>query len=127
MPLQSWTPVVIAHAVLASGALVLGAGLLALPKGSLRHRLAGWAWVLLMTVVAGSSFAIRRDGFSWIHGLAVFTLMALVIGVAHARTHRRVAHRRTMTAIYLCALVLTGLFTLLPHRLIGQALWSRWP
>lgn len=112
---------------MASGALVLGAALLALPKGSPGHRAGGWAWVLLLIAVAGSSFAIRRDGFSWIHGLAVFTLVALVIGVAHARSHRRIAHRRTMTAIYLCALVLTGLFTLLPHRLVGQALWSRWP
>jgi uncharacterized membrane protein len=75
--------------------------------------------------VAGISFAIRGPGgFSWIHGLSVFTLVALTSGVVAARAHRVKAHRQTMISLYVGALVITGLFTLLPGRLLGSALWG---
>jgi uncharacterized membrane protein len=76
-----------------------------------------------MATVAGISFAIQRpEGYSWIHGLSVFTLVSLMTGVLAARTHRVKAHRINMIALYFGALVVTGLFTLLPGRLIGRAL-----
>lgn len=124
-PYYSWSPVVIAHAALAAVAVLLGAALLLTRKGHSMHRLMGWIWVLCMTAVAGISFAIRRpDGYSWIHGLSVFTLASLAIGVMHARAHRVKAHRIHMVALYVGALLVTGLFTLLPGRLIGSALWG---
>jgi uncharacterized membrane protein len=81
--------------------------------------------VLCMAAVAGLSFAIRGPtGFSWIHGLSAFTLVSLAAGVLAACTHRLEAHRVNMIALYVGALVITGLFTLLPGRLIGSALWG---
>lgn len=78
-----------------------------------------------MATVAGISFAIRRpEGFSWIHGLSAFTLVTLVTGVMAARVHQVSAHRKNMIALYIGALVITGLFTLMPGRLIGNALWG---
>ncbi|MFM8574736.1 MAG: DUF2306 domain-containing protein [Limnohabitans sp.] len=125
-PAQSWTAVIIAHATLAAIAVLLGSVLLVMRKGHNMHRLMGWTWVLCMAAVAGISFAIRRpDGYSWIHGLSVFTLASLCIGVMHARRHRVKAHRTHMVALYIGALLITGLFTLLPGRLIGSALWGR--
>ncbi len=124
-PYYNWSPVIIGHVVLASTAVVLGALLLATRKGHQIHRLMGWIWVLCMTAVAGISFAIHRpDGYSWIHGLSVFTLVSLLVGVAHARAHRVKAHRTHMVSLYVGALLITGLFTLLPGRLIGSALWG---
>ena len=124
-PTYAWTPVITTHALLAGGAVVLGALLLWGRKGRLPHRVGGWIWVLAMAGVAGISFAIRGPGgFSWIHGLSVFTLVALVAGVASARAHRVKAHRSTMISMYVGALVVTGLFTLLPGRLIGRVLWG---
>ncbi len=121
-PAYSWTPVIVVHALLAAAAVVLGAMLLRGRKGHRAHRLGGWIWVLCMATVAGISFAIRGpDGFSWIHGLSAFTLVSLVTGVAAARAHRVRAHRLNMISLYVGALVLTGLFTLLPGRLIGSA------
>ncbi|MCE2978371.1 MAG: hypothetical protein ACK5X5_06310 [bacterium] len=76
--------------------------------------------MLLMASVASISFAIRFDGFSWIHGLSAYTLISLVFGVAHARRRNIQAHRITMISIFVGALVITGLFTLLPQRLLGQ-------
>ena len=124
-PVYTWTPVIVTHALAAGAAVVLGAGLLRARKGHLAHRLWGWVWVLSMATVAGLSFAIRGpNGFSWIHGLSVFTLVTLVAGVAAARARRVRAHRSSMIALYVGALVITGLFTLLPGRLIGSAVWS---
>jgi len=126
-PAYTWTPVILAHTLLAVTAVVLGALLLRGRKGHRGHRVGGWLWVMSMAGVAGLSFAIRRpEGFSWIHGLSVFTLVTLVTGVGFARAHQVQAHRRNMIALYIGALVITGLFTLLPGRLIGSALWGLW-
>lgn len=119
-----WTPVIAAHAAMAGAALAVGGVVLARRKGTASHRVLGWTWVVLMASVASISFAIRYNGFSWIHGLSVYTLVALAFGVAHARRRRIRAHRITMISIFVGALVITGLFTLLPQRLIGQALWG---
>ncbi|MFM7532295.1 MAG: DUF2306 domain-containing protein [Rubrivivax sp.] len=124
-PAYTWTPVIVTHALAAGTAVVLGAWLLRSRKGQPAHRLWGWVWVLCMATVAGISFAIRGpNGFSWIHGLSAFTLVSLAIGVAAARAHRVKAHRGNMIGLYVGALVITGLFTLLPGRLLGSALWG---
>ena len=122
---HQWTPIVITHTGIALTALVLGAILLMARKGNRAHRVAGWIWVLCIATVAGVSFAIRGpNGFSWIHGLSAFTLCTLFWGVLSARMHRVKRHRFTMIGIYFGALVITGLFTLMPNRLIGSALWG---
>lgn len=124
-PMHHWNPVIIAHASLAATAVVVGAALLRARKGTRAHRTAGWIWVVGMAGVAGLSFAIRGpDGFSWIHGLSVFTLVSLVWGVLFARLHRVQRHRSTMLSLYAGALIITGLFTLIPSRLLGHAVWS---
>ena len=119
----AWTPTIVTHALAAGAAVLLGAWLLRSRKGSRAHRRWGWIWVLCMAAVAGLSFAIRGPtGFSWIHGLSAFTLVSLAAGVLAACTHRVEAHRVNMIALYVGALVITGLFTLLPGRLNGSAL-----
>jgi cytochrome c peroxidase len=119
-----WTPLIVMHAAFAATALLLGVQLLWRRKGSTAHRRLGWLWVLLMAAVALSSFGIYRERFSWIHGLSVLTLASLAYGVWHARRHQVHHHRFTMLSLFFGALVITGLFTLLPQRLIGQALWA---
>ena len=126
----AWTPVITAHALMAAAAVALGAVLLRGRKGHRAHRIGGWIWVICMAGVAGISFAIQGPkGYSWIHGLSVFTLISLALGVAFARTHRIKAHRGQMISLYIGALLITGLFTLLPGRLIGGAVWgwAGWP
>ena len=121
----TWTPIIVSHTVLAVTSLTLGALLLWGRKGHRAHRIMGWIWVGCMASVALISFAIvGPKGFSWIHGLSVFTLGALVVGVWFARTHQVRSHRIQMISLYVGALLITGLFTLLPGRLIGKAIWS---
>ncbi|NBP26811.1 MAG: hypothetical protein EBU74_04085 [Betaproteobacteria bacterium] len=119
-----WTPIIILHTLAATSAVGVGAALLLKRKGTFNHRLFGWIWVLLMASVALLSFGIQRNGFSWIHLLSIFTLVMLIVGVRNARKHKVMQHGKTMKGIYLGALVITGLFTLLPTRLIGNAIFG---
>jgi uncharacterized membrane protein len=110
------------HVAAAVAAMLLGAAILFRRKGDRAHRMAGRIWVLLMAVVAISSFfiwTIRLLGpFSPIHILSVGTLVSLTYGVGMARMRNIVAHRRTMQMTYAGALVITGFFTLLPGRIM---------
>ena len=73
------------HAFAAMAAFVLGIVQFAAPKGTLPHRTLGWIWVVLMVVVAISSFwihEIRLVGpWSPIHLLSIFTPIMLVLAV----------------------------------------------
>lgn len=127
-PLLDTTPVILWHTVAALVALVLGAVQFALPKGSILHRGLGWAWVLLMVAVAGTSFFIHTlpvwGIWSPIHLLSLLVLATVPLAVVHARQHRVAAHRKAMTQLYLLALVGAGLFTLWPGRIMHQVLFG---
>ena len=119
-PLLDALPPIPLHAIAAMSAFVLGAVQLAAPKGTLPHRTLGWIWVLLMAVVAVSSFWIHRINllgpWSPIHLLSIFTLVMLPLGVWRAHRHDVNAHRWTMIGIFTGALVIAGLFTFVPGR-----------
>jgi uncharacterized membrane protein len=127
-PLLAAPLLVQAHAVAAMAALGLGIAQFALSKGTARHRLIGWAWVLLMAAVALSSFGITgvagKGHWSWIHLISVFSLFALVLGVRRARRHNIAGHRMAMIALFAGALVITGAFTLLPGRIMGAVVFG---
>ena len=116
------------HTGLALLAVVIGGAQLVLTKGTSVHRLLGWLWVTLMTYVAISSFFISTiqtwRGFSPIHLLSVWTLLSLVIGVYHARAGNIRQHQRWMVTLYVLALLVTGLLTLWPGRLMHEAFFG---
>jgi uncharacterized membrane protein len=122
---NGFTPVILTHSLAACAALGLGAFIFMRRKGDAAHRIGGRAWAGLMLVTAVSSFWIRSNGaFSWIHGLSIFTIGALGLGVWLAASGHIARHRRVMQNLYVGALVITGLLTLLPQRLLGRALWG---
>ena len=127
-PLLDAAPPIPLHAFAAMAAFVLGAVQLAAPKGTLPHRTLGWVWVVLMLVISGSSFlihGIRMWGpWSPIHLLSVFTPIMLVIAVLAARAHRVRAHKITMMSLFAGALLLAGLFTLVPGRIMHTVLFG---
>ncbi len=116
------------HAAAASGALLLGVVQMVAPKGTLPHRTLGWIWVVLMAGTAGSSFAVTglagAGHFSWIHLLSLFTLLALPVAVMAARRGRIERHKRAMVLLFAGGLVITGLFTLLPGRIMNQVVFG---
>jgi uncharacterized membrane protein len=127
-PLLSASPVIQIHVAAAVLALVVGGLVLFRRKGDRRHRALGKLWVGLMALVAISSFfiwTIRMFGlFSPIHLLSLLTLVALWQGVGYARRHDIARHRLTMQLTYIGALVVTGLFTFAPGRLMNRVVFG---
>jgi len=116
------------HAYAAMAAFVLGVVQLAGVKGTTRHRALGYAWAASMLFVAISSFWIHdlRVWGAWspIHLLSIFTLATLPLAIVHARRHRIDRHRNAMIAIFTGALVVAGLFTLLPGRIMHAVVFG---
>jgi uncharacterized membrane protein len=127
-PLLEAAPATQAHAFAALAAFALGAIQLAAPKGTLPHRTVGWTWVALMLVVCISSFFIHNmrmwGEWSPIHLLSVFTLIVLPLAVMAARRHMVERHRWRMLGLFAGALVIAGVFTLLPGRIMHAVVFG---
>jgi uncharacterized membrane protein len=121
-PLLSAAPAIQFHAFAAMTAFGLGLVQLAAPKGTLPHRTIGWIWVALMLVVSVSAFFIHEirlwGPWSPIHLLAILALVVLPIAVWHAHRHEVHKHRDRMVALFVGALVIAGVFTFLPGRIM---------
>ncbi len=126
--LTTATPIIQAHAYAVFAAIALGGAQLALPKGTPAHRACGWSWAALMAAVAGSSLlihTIRTFGpFSAIHLLSIFTLVVVPLAVFAAQRGRIVDHALTMRLTYALALIVTGLFTLWPGRIMHKVVFG---
>ena len=129
VPLLDAAPAIPAHAFAAMTAFMLGVVQLAAPKGTLPHRTLGWIWVCLMLAVAISSFwihEIRLVGpWSPIHLLSIFVLITVPLAVWKAHRHQVADHRRIMISIFSGALVIAGLFTLLPGRIMHAVVFGQ--
>jgi uncharacterized membrane protein len=121
-PLLTAAPAIQIHAIAAMSAFGLGILQLAAPKGTLPHKTLGWIWVTLMFVVSVTAFFIHElrlwGAWSPIHLLAIFTLAMLPFGVLAAHRHNVVRHRRTMIGLFTGALVVAGIFTFVPGRIM---------
>jgi uncharacterized membrane protein len=108
-------------AVLAVG---LGSANLALAKGNLRHRVFGWTWLGAMLCVTVSSFWIREldeGSLSWIHGLSVWTLVAMAAAILSIRKGRVRSHASWMIGA-MVGVAAAGVFALAPGRFIAHQL-----
>ena len=117
--------VVYVHLFAALSALVLGTAQLARVKGTPSHKAAGWTWVALMLTVAITSLWIPSFlHFSWIHIFTAVTLISLPIAIFAIRRGNVRRHAGTMKGLYIGGLVIAGMFTLVPGRLLGNLIWK---
>jgi uncharacterized membrane protein len=116
------------HAYAALAAFALGAVQLARVKGTMSHRALGYVWVGLMLVVALSSFWIQElhvwGPWSPIHLLSILSLTMLPLGVWYARRHIVRGHKLTMLGMFAGALVIAGLFTMAPGRIMHRVVFG---
>lgn len=126
--LLNQTPPIPLHALGAMLAIMLGAAQLSMKKGGAVHMLLGRVWVGLMLVVAGSSFFIHEirlwGAYSPIHLLSLWTIWSAGLAVYYVRVGNIRRHKQVMIALYCLGLVLTGLFTLWPGRVMHQLLFG---
>ena len=113
------------HLVIAILAFLLGGYQLLVRKGTIRHKIIGRIWVLLIAVICVTSFWIKEimpdgyfGGYSPIHLLSIFALSQIFLGVYFARTGNILAHNRCMTYTYIGGLLIAGAFTFAPGRLL---------
>lgn len=113
---------------MALAALLLGLVQMAAPKGTTSHRLIGYTWVLLMVGTAISALFIHTirlwGAFSPIQLLVPFTLVSLWIAVGAARQGNIRRHKAIMVSLFFYALVVTGLFTLMPGRVMNAVMFG---
>jgi uncharacterized membrane protein len=127
-PLLSASAAIQLHAFAAMAAFVLGIAHLVRPKGDGAHRVLGYIWVAIMLTVAASSFWIHEirqwGGYSLIHLLSIWVLVSLPLAVLAARRGDIRRHRFTMTATFVGALVIAGLFTFMPGRIMHAVVFG---
>jgi len=113
-------PLLAAPAVMQLHALAAGLTILVMRKGTARHRLVGWVFVVAMAVTALSSAFITSNGhFSAIHLLSILTIVSLPRAIILRRRGNIAGHRATMLWLF-AGLVIAGAFTLMPGRLMNK-------
>lgn len=124
-PLLAAPPAIQIHFLAAIAALLSGAAVVFLRKGTPRHRLLGRIAAAGMATAAITSYWIRpaSGGFSWIHLLSILTLVSLTIGLIARRRGDIRTHKRWMIGAY-SGLVVAGLFTLLPGRIMHAVVFG---
>jgi uncharacterized membrane protein len=122
--MDAFTLVIIVHAVAALYVILLGPVQILRRRRDRAHRLLGASWVAAMLIVCFSSFWIAPDGFSWLHGLAIWTLVCMVVAIAAIRRRAVAVHRGFMIGSYLGTLTAFAFAVLVPERLIPQLLQS---
>ena len=127
-PLFAAPPAVPFHVATVLPAAVLGAVLLARPKGTALHRCLGKVWLLLMVLTSFSTFFIHDlktvGDFSPIHLLSVYVIVGSVPAIRAARRRDIRAHRGHVAGMYFGGIVVAGLFTLAPDRVMGAMIFD---
>ena len=71
------------HVLAAVSALVAGAAVLPLPKGTHTHRVIGTAYVLALVLVDVAALSLHRENaFGVFHALAVASLVTIAVGLS---------------------------------------------
>jgi uncharacterized membrane protein len=127
------SPAIITHLLFAMLAFGLGAIQLVCTKGTRTHRLLGYIWIVAMIIICVTSFRIKEvmptgmfGGYSPIHLLSIFVLVQLARGIYFAKIKDIKRHRQCMLYTYIGGLVIAGIFTFMPGRLLFKVVVEPW-
>ena len=123
--LAAQSPVIKVHLATALAAIVLGAVLMLNRKGRTFHRVAGWVWVTLVSVTAGSTLfitSLNHGKWSLLHLFTGWVLLILPLAVIWAKRHAEARHRRTMMGLFYGGFAINLLIAFIPGRLLWETL-----
>ena len=119
------SPAIKIHLATALTALALGAVLMWRRKGRTFHRVAGWVWVTLVSVTAGSTLfitSLNHGKWSLLHLFTGWVLLVLPLAVIWAKRHNVARHRRTMMGLFYGGFAVNLLIAFIPGRLLWTML-----
>ncbi len=126
-------PLVQVHLWSAAAALLIGPFAIYRQRRDRTHKVLGYAWIVALGIAALSSFGLHAVilhfyfGFGVIHLLAIWVLLQLFLGLRDAIQGRIAVHRARMAGLYWQGLTVAGVFTLLPGRVLNEALFGGHP
>ncbi|MBW8619208.1 MAG: DUF2306 domain-containing protein [Hyphomicrobiales bacterium] len=127
-PLLAAGPVIQFHVVAVSLTILLTLIQLLLERGSDWHRRVGRVWMIAMALTALSSFFISTiqwiGPFSPLHLLSIISLISLLIAYRAAHRGDVKSHSRTLLSLVIFALIIPGIFTLFPGRLMYRVVFG---
>jgi uncharacterized membrane protein len=115
------------HLATVVAALALATVQMVGPKGRTFHRWLGWTLAILLVTTAIAAMFIRNPLgglFNPFQVFVVWTLIAVPWGVLAARGHNVRRHARLMTGMYFGGLIVAGLLTFLPGRLMWRVFFG---
>ena len=122
------------HALFALIAVPVGLYILLTKKGTQKHKLTGRIWTLFLLIVSFTALfiqAINPGEYSLIHLLIPWTIGSLIYSIWSIRKFQKTklqkykkAHMYSMIGVYVGALLVAGVFTLMPGRLFYEILFS---
>ena len=128
LPFLSASLPVQVHIIAAVLALILGPLALYRRRRDRTHKVVGYIWITVMTVLAVGSFLIPSHftpiGIGPLHGFAVLTLWSLWAGISAAIAHDIARHEAILRSLYSNGLIIAGAFTFLPGRTLNRMLFG---
>lgn len=121
----SLSPAIKIHLLTALAALVLGAVLMTARKGRTFHRVAGWVWVVLVSVTAGATLfitSLNHGNWSLLHLFTGWVLLILPLAVFWAKRRNIARHRRTMMGLFYGGFAVNLLIAMMPGRVLWMML-----
>ena len=122
------------HAFFALIAVPVGLYILLTKKGTQKHKSTGRIWTLFLLIVSFTALfiqAINPGEYSLIHLLIPWTIGSLIYSIWSIRKFQKTtlqkytkAHMYSMIGVYVGALLVAGVFTLMPGRLFYEILFS---
>ncbi len=109
------------HLITIVPVLIMGPFILLQKKGDKLHRLLGKIWCVLMIISCLLTFGITHNGsYSWLHGLALFTLWQVVRAIGAIKRKDLKTHQRAMIGSYIGTVIAFIFASLVPGRLISE-------
>lgn len=130
---MNWTPLIEAgplvqgHIIAAVLSALVGAAQFVGRKGTSVHKTLGWVWIGLIAITASSSIFMRNlndGGFSFTHGFTALAALGVPAAVLAIRRGDILLHRNFMIAVYVGGLLIAGMFTLTPGRLLHYVMFA---
>ena len=126
--------IIYVHAALALLAIPLGLYIFITKKGTKNHKMLGRTWVTVLIIVSLTAIFIQTINpgqYSLIHLLIPYTIGSLIYSIWNIKKFKKTkierykfAHMYSMVGVYVGALLIAGVFTLMPGRFFHEILFG---